>query len=48
MDGAGEDYATFESYEDAKEFICARRSSESNADRRWQVVDSCSEAQPPA
>ena len=46
MDELGEDYVTFDSYDDAQRFICARRSSESSPDRRWQVVDTCSETHP--
>jgi hypothetical protein len=48
MDESGEDYATFATYGDARRFLCARRNAASTSKRRWQVVDSCRETQPPA
>jgi len=38
---SGEDYLTFDSYEAARRFVCARRRTGHDTGRRWRVVDLC-------
>ena len=41
LDRSGEDYATFDRFEDAQRFVCARRLPRKARPRRWRVVDNC-------
>lgn len=41
MDASGEDYLTYENYQDAQCFVCRQLRRKRRAHRRWKVVDFC-------
>ena len=43
-DASGEGYATFDSLQQAREFVCREHGKAAPAHRRWRVVDPCCEA----
>jgi hypothetical protein len=41
MNDAGDDYLTFEKFDDAQDHLCARNRPSPAGDRRWEVVPAC-------
>jgi hypothetical protein len=44
MTESGEDYASFDSYEQACRFVCGKLRGKVDATRRWRIVNHCTQA----